>query len=80
MKLLAPVIALLALTASAPAFASDYSTDRYFTQRNAATAPAPEARPAAPQAQKDVRPCDCACSRRTAGPAPATSRVEPGRH
>lgn len=80
MKLLGSMIALLALT-SAPAFASDYSTDRHFTQRSVGTIQAAqEARAAAPEARKDARPCDCSCARRTDGERPAASRAEPDRH
>lgn len=79
MRFLGAIIAVLALTASAPTLASDYSTDRHFTQGSAAVARTPEARPAA-DAAKAARPCDCSCARRTGEERPAPSRVEPGRH
>ncbi len=81
MRYLGSVIALLALTASAPAFASDYSTDRHFTRPSVGTTQAAqETRAAPPEARKDARPCDCSCARRTDGERPAASPAEPGRH
>lgn len=81
MKRLAHLIALVALTSSVPAFASDYSTDRHFTQSNAATVRRAEVTASTAQARKDTAaPCTCSCARRTSEERPASSRVEPGGH
>lgn len=80
MRILGFMIALVAMTASAPALASDYSTDRHFTQGRAATVRSSEDRPATSEAKKEATPCTCSCARRTSDERPATSRVEPGGH
>lgn len=78
MRILGFMIALVAMTASTPALASDYSTDRHFTQGRAATVRSAEVRPATPK--KESTPCTCSCARRTGDERPAASRVEPGGH
>lgn len=81
MRFLGSMIALLALTASVPAFASDYSTDRHFTQSHIATVRRAEAPPSTPEAKKDApAPCACSCARRVSDARPEASRVEPGGH
>jgi hypothetical protein len=83
MRLLGSVVTLLALAASTPALASDYSTDRHFTQGNVSIARALEARPAAPAApevRKATHDCDCSCARRAGEESSASSRAEPGGH
>lgn len=83
MRILGFMIALVAMTASTPALASDYSTDRHFTQGNVSIARAPEARPAAPAApevRKATHDCDCSCARRAGEESSASSRAEPGGH
>ena len=81
MKILGSLIALLALTASAPTFASDYSTDRRPGQTHIATVRRAEARASTPEAKKDsTAPCTCSCARRTGDERPEASRVEPGGH
>ena len=85
MKLLSSAVALLALMAASPAFASDYSTDRHFAQGTTTHVRAPQASPAVPEARavpetrKDARGCECACMRRGSDEHPASSRVDPGR-
>ena len=82
MRTLGFMIALVAMTASTPALASDYSTDRHFTQGRAATATvrSAEVRSATPEAKKESAPCTCSCARRTGDERPAASRVELGGH
>ena len=80
MKILGSMLALVALTASAPAFASDYSTDRHFTQGQNAIVRQAEARPAPPEAKKEAARCACSCARRMSDERPDPSRIEPGGH
>lgn len=80
MRFLGSTIALLALTASAPAFASDYSTDRHFKQSPIATVRPAEARPSTPEMRKDTRPCACSCARGVSDGRSTESRAEPSRH
>jgi hypothetical protein len=83
MRLLGSVVSLLALAASAPALASDYSTDRHFTSGNTQVVRVTEARPEAPAAspvRKVARDCDCSCARRPVEGSAAASRAEPGGH
>ncbi len=81
MRLLGSMIALLTLTASAPAFASDHSPERPTTQRHVGPIQAAqEARVASLDVRKDARPCDCSCAHRPDGERAATPRTEPERH
>ncbi len=81
MRLLSSMIALLALTASAPALASDYSPERVTTQRSVGPIQAAqEARGSSLDVRKDTRPCDCSCARGADRERPATPRSEPERH
>jgi hypothetical protein len=80
MRFLGSIITLVALTASAPALASDYSTDRHFTQSDIATVRRAEASPSTSGARKDTSPCTCSCARRVSDERPTASRVEPGGH
>lgn len=81
MRHLGSMIALLALTASAPALASDSSTESAIAQRSVGRVQAAqEARVTAPEARKEARPCDCSCARSASGERQATSNGEPARH
>ncbi len=81
MRILGSMIALLALTASAPALASDYSPERPTAQRHMGPIQAAqEARASSLDVAKDARPCDCSCARRADGERASTLRSEPERH
>ncbi len=81
MRILGSLIALLALTASAPALASDYTPERPTTERHVGPIQAAqEARVSSLDVRKDARPCDCSCARRADGERAATPRTEPERH
>lgn len=81
MRILGSLIALLALTASAPAFASDYTPERAVTQRHVGPIQAAqEARISTLDVRKDARPCDCSCAHHAKDQRPATPRSEPDKH
>lgn len=81
MKHLIRALTLLSLFAAAPAFASDVSSDRQFTETKSAQARALQslrttAEPSRASPRDNKERCACSCARSDV----QALRVEPGRH
>lgn len=81
MRYLGSMLALFALTASAPALASDYTPEHLLTESRVTAVRHEEAAPAAQATSRHMAPCTCACPRRTTEDRRSdAARAEPGGH